>query len=114
MLNFVFIVLYCCLLCGRHETDGFLLDFIPIMFCFSANQAKDIAAKMINSKIITKQTGEAGTVCLKVMVSERLYLRREYYFAIALDRSASVSIMEFLFNSSLNLLSYGTPLILCF
>lgn len=58
---------------------------------YSANQAKDIASKMINSRLFTKQTGESGTVCRKVMVCERLYSRREYYFAIALDRSAAVS-----------------------
>ncbi|ESN93625.1 hypothetical protein HELRODRAFT_103352 [Helobdella robusta] len=52
-------------------------------------QAKDIASKMINSKIFTKQTGEAGTICKKVMISERVYSRREYYFAIALDRAAA-------------------------
>lgn len=46
---------------------------------------------MIDSKIFTKQTGEAGTICRKVMVSERVYSRKEYYFAIALDRVAAVS-----------------------
>jgi len=58
---------------------------------YSANQAKDIASKMINSRLFTKQTGESGTICHKVMVCERLYSRREYYFAIALDRSVAVS-----------------------
>jgi len=57
---------------------------------FSADQAKDIASKMIGSKIFTKQTGEAGRLCKKVMVCERLYSRREYYFAITLDRATAV------------------------
>lgn len=59
---------------------------------YSSEEAKSIAGKMINSRLFTKQTGEAGTICHKVMVSERLYSRREYYFAIVLDRSAAVSI----------------------
>jgi len=58
---------------------------------YSSNEAKNIAGKMINSRLFTKQTGEAGTLCHKVMVSERLYSRREYYFAIVLDRAAAVS-----------------------
>lgn len=64
-----------------------------VKIVFDANEARDVASKMINSKIFTKQTGEAGTVCHKVMVCERLYSRREYYFAIALDRSAAGPVM---------------------
>ena len=41
---------------------------------------------MIGNKLITKQTGEQGRICEKVLVVERLYLRREYYFAILMER----------------------------
>lgn len=64
-----------------------------VKIVFDANQAKDIASKMINSRLFTKQTGESGTICHKVMVCERLYSRREYYFAIALDRSVAGPVM---------------------
>lgn len=37
--------------------------------------------------MITKQTGEKGVSCNKVMIVERLFPRREYYFAIMLDRA---------------------------
>jgi len=57
----------------------------------SADEARSIAAKMINCRIFTKQTGQAGSMCHKVMICERLYSRREYYFAIVLDRAKSVS-----------------------
>jgi succinyl-CoA synthetase beta subunit len=60
---------------------------------FDSDQAKDIASKMINSKLITKQTGEAGVMCHRVMIAERLYTRREYYFAIVLDRSTAGPII---------------------
>ena len=46
---------------------------------------------MIGNKIFTKQTGESGRLCSKVIVSERLYTRREYYFAILMDRKYGVS-----------------------
>ena len=61
------------------------------MLFHSAVQAKDIAGKMIGHKIFTKQTGEEGRMCAKVMVCERLYSRREYYFAITMDRKFAVS-----------------------
>ena len=62
-----------------------------VLSLFSAKQAKDIAEKMIGHNIFTKQTGEQGRSVNKVMVCERLYSRREYYFAIALDRASAVS-----------------------
>lgn len=33
------------------------------IFLFSPEQAKEIASKMIGSKLITKQTGEHGRIC---------------------------------------------------
>ena len=36
------------------------------MFNFSGEEAKTFASKMIGSKLITKQTGEAGRPCNKV------------------------------------------------
>lgn len=56
----------------------------------SSSEAKKIAEQMINNKIFTKQTGEQGRLCQKVMVCERLYSRREYYFAILMDRTHAV------------------------
>ena len=41
----------------------------------------------IGHNLITKQTGEKGVACNKVMIVERLFPRREYYFAIMLDRA---------------------------
>lgn len=44
---------------------------------------------MLGHRIYTKQTGEAGTVCSAVIIVERKYLHREFYFAIALDRASA-------------------------
>jgi len=59
----------------------------------SADEARTVASKMINCRIFTKQTGTAGSMCHKVMICERLYSRREYYFAIVMDRAKAVSLI---------------------
>ena len=48
---------------------------------------------MIGHRIITKQTGAAGRRVDRVMICERLYSRREYYFALTLDRKYAVSLL---------------------
>lgn len=45
---------------------------------------------MIGRKLYTKQTGEAGRICNQVFICERRYPRREYYFAITMERSYQV------------------------
>ncbi|XP_076454181.1 succinate--CoA ligase [ADP-forming] subunit beta, mitochondrial-like [Babylonia areolata] len=58
-----------------------------VKLVFSAEEAKDIAGKMLNQKLFTKQTGQDGRICERVMITERLYSRREFYFAITMERS---------------------------
>lgn len=64
--------------------------------CFRPDEAASIAGQMLGHKLITKQTGEAGRTCNIVMIVERLYARREFYFAIAMDRGFAVSPMTFM------------------
>lgn len=42
---------------------------------------------MIGQHLVTKQTGPEGKICNSVMVVERKFSRREFYFAFALDRN---------------------------
>ncbi|KAG5852352.1 hypothetical protein ANANG_G00061470 [Anguilla anguilla] len=42
---------------------------------------------MIGRKLYTKQTGVQGRICNQVFICERRYPRREYYFAITMERS---------------------------
>ncbi|XP_026582072.1 succinate--CoA ligase [ADP-forming] subunit beta, mitochondrial-like [Pseudonaja textilis] len=51
----------------------------------SPEEAQVAAAGMISRKLLTKQTGQAGRICQRVLVCERRYLRKEYYFAVALE-----------------------------
>ncbi|PZC87087.1 succinate--CoA ligase [ADP-forming] subunit beta, mitochondrial [Helicoverpa armigera] len=49
--------------------------------------AGQIASKMLKQYLVTKQTGAAGRICNKVMVTERKFPRREFYIAIMMERS---------------------------
>ncbi|KAL1376836.1 hypothetical protein pipiens_000393, partial [Culex pipiens pipiens] len=42
---------------------------------------------MINQLLVTKQTGAAGRICNSVMVAERKFPRREFYFAVMMERA---------------------------
>jgi len=59
----------------------------------SAEEAQTIAQKMLGSSLITKQTTEEGQPCHKVLMVERLYLRRELYLSILLDRETGGPMM---------------------
>jgi succinyl-CoA synthetase beta subunit len=50
-------------------------------------QAAELAGKMLGQRLVTKQTGAEGRPVEKVYLMERLYMRRETYFSIMLDRS---------------------------
>uniref|UniRef100_A0A4D5R935 Succinate--CoA ligase [ADP-forming] subunit beta, mitochondrial n=1 Tax=Scolopendra viridis TaxID=118503 RepID=A0A4D5R935_SCOVI len=54
---------------------------------FSPEEAKDAASNMLGQYLVTKQTGEKGRICNAVMICERLYQRKEYYFAVTMERS---------------------------
>lgn len=55
-----------------------------------------MASKMLGDLLITKQTGEKGRICNAVMITERKYQRREYYFTIMLERAYGVRFLSFL------------------
>lgn len=58
-----------------------------VKIVFSPEEAKAVSSQMIGQKLITKQTGAKGRICNQVLVCERKYPRREYYFAITMERS---------------------------
>ncbi|KAL3310549.1 beta' subunit [Cichlidogyrus casuarinus] len=60
-----------------------------VKIVYSLDEALNVAKRMLGNRIFTKQTGEDGVKCSNVMICERMYLRREYYFAIVLDRASS-------------------------
>ncbi|XP_071507109.1 succinate--CoA ligase [ADP-forming] subunit beta, mitochondrial-like [Diadema antillarum] len=58
-----------------------------VKLAYSPEEVKELATQMIGNKLITKQTGEAGRICNSVLICERMYVRREYYFAITMERA---------------------------
>jgi len=58
-----------------------------VRMVYSPEEAEDIAGKMIGDYLITKQTGEKGRICNAVMVTERKFPRKEYYFAVMMERA---------------------------
>lgn len=62
-----------------------------VRLVFNTQDAGDIAGKMVNQVLVTKQTGAAGRICNKVMVAERKFPRREFYFAVMMERAFNVS-----------------------
>ncbi|KAM3853824.1 succinate--CoA ligase [ADP-forming] subunit beta, mitochondrial [Vipera latastei] len=70
---------------GKGTFEGGLKGGVKIVF--SPEEAKEVSSKMIGKKLYTKQTGEKGRICNQVFICERRYPRREYYFAITMERS---------------------------
>ncbi|RUP49949.1 LOW QUALITY PROTEIN: hypothetical protein BC936DRAFT_140902 [Jimgerdemannia flammicorona] len=60
---------------------------------FSPTEAKMFAEQMLGHKLFTKQTGPAGKVCNAVYICERKFVRREYYFAILMDRKTAGPVL---------------------
>ena len=58
-----------------------------VKLVYSADEAENVSKNMLGHRLYTKQTGREGKPCSKVMVCERLFTRREFYFAITLERA---------------------------
>ncbi|XP_053975375.1 succinate--CoA ligase [ADP-forming] subunit beta, mitochondrial-like [Hylaeus volcanicus] len=58
-----------------------------VIMCETPEQAKTFANDMIGKLLITKQTGAAGLICNSVMVTTRMFPRKEYYLAVMLEIS---------------------------
>ncbi|KAI9209759.1 ATP-grasp domain-containing protein [Polychytrium aggregatum] len=70
---------------GKGTFDSGLKGGVRVVY--SPAEVKTYAEKMLGHKLITKQTGAAGRICNAVYVVERMYVRREYYLAIIMDRA---------------------------
>ncbi|KAE8226001.1 hypothetical protein CF319_g1346 [Tilletia indica] len=59
----------------------------------TADEAKDLASKMIGNKLITKQTGAGGRICNSVMLAEARAPAHEYYVAVLNDRVTQLPVL---------------------
>ncbi|XP_032678169.1 succinate--CoA ligase [ADP-forming] subunit beta, mitochondrial [Odontomachus brunneus] len=58
-----------------------------VKMCETPEEAKALAGQMLGKLLITKQTGEAGRICNAVMVTQRMFPRKEYYLAVMMERA---------------------------
>ncbi|XP_039295752.1 succinate--CoA ligase [ADP-forming] subunit beta, mitochondrial [Nilaparvata lugens] len=58
-----------------------------VRMVFTPEEAEEFAGQMIGDFLITKQTGAKGRICNSVMVAERKFPRKEYYFAVMMERA---------------------------
>ncbi len=59
----------------------------------SAEEAADVARRLLGQPLITHQTGPAGTVVRRVLVEEGLPIARELYAAVVLDRRLETPVL---------------------
>ena len=75
---------------GTWVEDGFKSG---VHFVKSAEEARQIASKMIGRHLRTKQTGPEGAYCKAVMLSDPVEIKQELYFAILLDRATQSPVV---------------------
>src|SRR3954465_8281774 len=64
-----------------------------VHLCRSAEEARDIAWKMLGQTLVTHQTGPSGKVVNTVLVAKSVNIAREIYFAILLDRATAAPLI---------------------
>ena len=55
-------------------------------------QAREFAKQMLGQELVTKQAPN-GILCEKVFLMERVYLRKEMYLSILMDRASQGPVM---------------------
>ncbi|KAI8807052.1 ATP-grasp domain-containing protein [Cladochytrium replicatum] len=70
---------------GKGQFDSGLKGGVKLVY--SPEEIRGLAEQMIGHKLITKQTGAGGRICNSVFIVERKWVRREFYFAITMDRT---------------------------
>src|SRR3989440_4593587 len=58
-----------------------------------AEEAREVAEKMLGQTLVTHQTGPAGRVVRKVLIAESAEIAREIYFAILRDRPTAAPLI---------------------
>ena len=65
-----------------------------VRVCFSQEEAKENARKMLGKTLVTKQTGPDGKVVNRLYIEEGCDIKKEYYLSMLVDRStSSISII---------------------
>jgi succinyl-CoA synthetase beta subunit len=59
----------------------------------SAEEAAQLASKMLGMKLVTPQTGPGGRIVRRLLVEEGLDIRRELYLSILIDRAVEAPVI---------------------
>ena len=65
---------------GRGKAGGILKASTP-------EEAELLASKLLGTRLVTAQTGSQGLPVTRLLVEKALYLRKEYYFGLTVDRN---------------------------
>jgi len=63
-----------------------------VKYCPSFEDAQIIAENILGMNLITHQTGPEGKKVNKILITEALDIKKEYYFAITFDRSKNCDV----------------------
>jgi succinyl-CoA synthetase beta subunit len=58
-----------------------------------SHSAYEIAKLMLNNKLVTIQTGQAGTIVRRLLIEEGCKIAKEFYLGITLDRQAGKNVV---------------------
>ena len=64
-----------------------------VHLCKTPAEAGKLASEMLGQTLVTHQTGPAGRVVRKVLVTQAVDISRELYFAILLDRASGAPVI---------------------
>jgi succinyl-CoA synthetase beta subunit len=70
---------------GRGKAGG-------VKLARSAEEAAELAGKIVGMKLVTPQTGPAGRIVKRVLVEEGLDIKRELYLGLLIDRAAAAPV----------------------
>jgi succinyl-CoA synthetase beta subunit len=59
----------------------------------SAEEAFDVAQKMLGMKLVTHQTGPAGKEVRRLLIEQGVNIEKEFYLGITLDRAVSQNVL---------------------
>ena len=60
-----------------------------VRVCFSKEEAKENAQKMLGKTLVTKQTGPEGKLVNRLYIEEGCDIKKEFYLSMLVDRSSS-------------------------
>jgi succinyl-CoA synthetase beta subunit len=64
-----------------------------VTLAHSADEAEQVAARMIGMQLVTHQTGPEGRTVKRILVEEGLQIARELYLGIVIDRAAERPVL---------------------